>query len=286
MVSAANLLLGYIYIIWLAAAGFAGIKWAFNTGLGAGALRRMPPWHRTQPLGSVLLAAGSYIILASAFSEGLKTIMSDTMLPQQIGMASAGIITIVFLEMYFRSFHFEGISSLGLSFRNFGSNFKSAGKFILTVYPFISLSVILTTRLLGLLSDDFQPQNHPFIDDLLAKRQDGSFLLASIAAGVNIVLVAPFVEETIFRGLVQSGLNSATGRRGLPIVITSAIFAVVHGAGVWTHWPSLMLFSLVLGYAYEKKRSLTVCILLHSMFNFISLAMSLLAGDLYRLTGG
>ncbi|ARN57680.1 CPBP family intramembrane glutamic endopeptidase [Sedimentisphaera salicampi] len=286
MDSAVYSIFGSFYIIWLAAAGFAGIKWAFDTGLGVRALRKLPPWHRIQPLGSVLLAAGSYIILASAFSEGLKVVLEDEMLAQQIGMASAGIITIIFLELYFRSFQSEGISALGLDFRNFWGRFKSAGKFILTVYPFISLSVVLTTHLLSLLTDNFQPQNHPFIDDLLQKRQDGNFLIASIAAGVNIVLVAPFVEETIFRGLVQSGLNSATGRRGLPILITSAIFAVVHGAGVWTHWPALMLFSLVLGYAYEKKRSLLVCILLHSMFNFISLSLSFLSGDLYKLTGG
>jgi membrane protease YdiL (CAAX protease family) len=51
------------------------------------------------------------------------------------------------------------------------------------------------------------------------------------------------------------------------ILITSALFAVVHPA--WT-WPPIFVLSLLLGYAYERTNNLWVPVVIHAAFNSTS----------------
>ena len=60
------------------------------------------------------------------------------------------------------------------------------------------------------------------------------------------------------------------------LLLTSGIFALVQGANLWTQWPALFLFSYVLGYVYERKRSLLTCIIMHALFNLVSFASGVL----------
>jgi len=96
-----------------------------------------------------------------------------------------------------------------------------------------------------------------------------SVLLAFLA-----VVVAPLVEEMIFRGLFQTMIRSYLGRPWPAIMLTSALFAAVHGNA--THWPALFVLSVGLGYAYEKSGSLFRPIFMHALFNGISILGALI----------
>jgi len=77
-------------------------------------------------------------------------------------------------------------------------------------------------------------------------------------------VVAPFGEETLFRGFIQPLL-----RRQLPawaaIGITALVFAGLH-QHLLTLLP-LFVFGIVLGLAYELSGSLLLCIAIHFWFN-------------------
>jgi len=96
----------------------------------------------------------------------------------------------------------------------------------------------------------------------------------TILALISIVIIAPIVEEFLFRGALQTYLK----RRFQPktaIIIASACFGLFHyspdqGYGNLSLIPSLFVFGCFLGYVYEKQGSLYASIGLHLAFNFVS----------------
>ncbi len=96
----------------------------------------------------------------------------------------------------------------------------------------------------------------------------------TILALVSIVIIAPIVEEFLFRGALQTYLK----RRFQPktaIFLASICFGLFHfspeqGWGNVSLIVSLFVFGSFLGYVYEKQGSLYASIGLHMAFNFIS----------------
>ncbi len=102
-------------------------------------------------------------------------------------------------------------------------------------------------------------------------------LLFAITAFEVIVLV-PFTEEVLFRGLLQNWLKSKFGNVTGAITLTSFIFALFHfsstqGITNIELLSSLFMLSCFLGFIYEKQRSLWASIGLHAFFNFISILL-------------
>jgi membrane protease YdiL (CAAX protease family) len=65
----------------------------------------------------------------------------------------------------------------------------------------------------------------------------------------------------------------AAGWRGMaPIAISSFLFAAAH-AGTWPDPAPLFVLALVLGYLYRQTHRLWPCVILHMLFNGLSLAM-------------
>ena len=87
------------------------------------------------------------------------------------------------------------------------------------------------------------------------------------------LLVAPVVEELFFRGVVHSRLRAQPGVLGRPwsaIGLTAAGFALVHLATASAGHAALVIApALVIGWVYERTRSIGLCIALHSAANAI-----------------
>jgi hypothetical protein len=87
------------------------------------------------------------------------------------------------------------------------------------------------------------------------------------------IVVVPFAEELVFRGMLQTLLRSYIVRPWPAIIIASFIFIIFHIDTL--HWPALFVLALCLGYAYEKSGSLFRSIFIHSMFNALSVVSAL-----------
>ncbi len=88
------------------------------------------------------------------------------------------------------------------------------------------------------------------------------------------VVFAPIAEELFFRGLLQSMFKRYFDGRPWPAVLaTSAIFAAVHYSQPQAV-ASLFLLSVGLGYNYERTGRLTGPILMHAIFNAVSIYLS------------
>jgi membrane protease YdiL (CAAX protease family) len=81
------------------------------------------------------------------------------------------------------------------------------------------------------------------------------------------VVVAPVAEEMIFRGYLYPVGKKYAGAFA-SMVVTSLLFAVLHGhAG---SIPALFTLAMCLGLAYEKSGTLIVPMIMHAVFNAVS----------------
>lgn len=91
---------------------------------------------------------------------------------------------------------------------------------------------------------------------------------------ISIVVIAPVVEEILFRGTLQQYLKKFFSIR-TSIFITALIFACFHfsptqSLGNFSLIPSLFTFACFLGYIYERQGSIYASIGLHLGFNLTS----------------
>ncbi len=92
-----------------------------------------------------------------------------------------------------------------------------------------------------------------------------------IAALFLILVIAPLLEELLFRGLLQSFIKKHLGAKAA-ILLAGLGFALLHvssiqGFGNISLVLSLLTFSYFLGLVYEKRQSLIAPIALHFTFN-------------------
>jgi len=95
-----------------------------------------------------------------------------------------------------------------------------------------------------------------------------------VFAILTIGVFAPIIEEILFRGFLQSWIRQHLGSKQA-ILITSLLFAFFHyspeqGIANITIIASLFVFSLFIGFVYEKQGMLASPIMLHSLFNAIN----------------
>ncbi len=95
-----------------------------------------------------------------------------------------------------------------------------------------------------------------------------------IFACIGIILLAPIIEEFLFRGFLQTYLRGLFGSKAA-FVITAICFTLIHyslsqGLSNIPILASLFSLGLFLGFIYERQRSLITPIVLHMTFNSIS----------------
>ncbi|MEM6330660.1 MAG: CPBP family intramembrane glutamic endopeptidase [Planctomycetota bacterium] len=134
--------------------------------------------------------------------------------------------------------------------------------------------------------------HHPSLDQL-SRRPTWSVGMATVFAAA---VVAPIVEEVLFRLLLQGWLEKAEDQRlgalqaprgnrsspagvpegrptgWAPVIVSSLCFSLAH----FTHGPApvaLFFFGLVLGYVYQRTHRIVPCVVAHMAFNALSLSL-------------
>lgn len=88
-----------------------------------------------------------------------------------------------------------------------------------------------------------------------------------LIAGVFVILIAPVLEEILFRGILVDKVG---------VVLSSILFSVIHiGSGDLYSiiYPAIIIFIIgsALGTTYKKTKSLLLVILAHSIYNIFIL---------------
>ncbi len=115
----------------------------------------------------------------------------------------------------------------------------------------------------------------PIPEELIADYIEQSSTLneTSVMSIIATAVFAPLSEELIFRGLLVSSLGSAMPT-WVVLLITSAIFGLIHGQVLWICYAFLL--GLYLGFVRIRTGSTTASFLLHAAFNASSFILPLL----------
>lgn len=94
---------------------------------------------------------------------------------------------------------------------------------------------------------------------------------------ISIVVMAPLVEELLFRGAIQGHLMRKWKMPYLGIIVSSLIFGVVHGNPAQI--PFAFVVGMALGWMYYLTGSLIPGMLMHFINNGSSVLLYVLSGD-------
>jgi len=96
-----------------------------------------------------------------------------------------------------------------------------------------------------------------------------------------VVIAAPVWEELLFRGFLMRGLESSFVTRIGAVVITAAVWALIHFQYEWQYLLLVFIMGLALGCARLATASIFVPISMHVLNNSLALGQLALLNDSY-----
>jgi len=260
-----------IFLIWLFFLG----GWLVKTSWGRNALVGSPTRRNNMPFYLPFIPLFIWYVTFS-----LSVLIAGSILPDLPDWQSAfvnnlllgiGGLTATIVIIFLARNHFAGrLKGFGLNPRVIHKDFGAALLNLFFVWPLLVIAIILTT-LVGkvIWGQDFHIQQHEELELITTYSQLSLRILIFIIAAV----IAPVLEEALFRGMFQTMIRSSVGRPWLSVAISSAVFAMIHPNPA--HWPALFVLAVCLGYSYEKSGSLFRPIFIHSIFNTTSIIAAL-----------
>lgn len=167
----------------------------------------------------------------------------------------------------------EGWRRVGLRPAHPASDIAAGAAATVLALPIVLFAVLLGAAARLATGETVEKVGHPMLESLLTS----DALSATLMFATSAIVVAPIVEEILYRGLLQTALLSAMpGRRWTVITLAAAAFALQH-MGMPPHTlPGLFILGLFLGWLYERTGSLLAPIVLHMGFNAFNVGLVLL----------
>jgi len=251
--------------------------WLLRTSWGRKALVDSAPRRNNMPLYLPFVALSVWFVSVLVTGSIGSKVMADVDDWRRAAVGNAiycigGIIISGGAVFLARVYFARRLKGFGLDLRTIHKDVLAAGVNLLCVWPLVMAAIVLTTKFGKIVwGRDFEMQQHEQIELMTQYPQLSLRILIFVVAAV----IAPVLEEILFRGLLQTAIRSYLTDleyrqpAWLSIVMSSGLFAAAHpNAG---HWPALFVLALCLGYAYEKSGSLFRPIFIHALFNGVAL---------------
>ena len=190
-------------------------------------------------------------ITADSLSEMMLSEM-NLMIPVILSVVTAIVIIFLILRKEWKREKFWRISKLKISP-------------MLLCFIFGAAANILTICILAIFGVSEEPS---VLDDLLGNNIILDFL--------SVAILAPVLEEIIFRGIVLNRLNKMTGRNAA-IILQALIFGFIHLnllQGIYAFF-----LAIFIGYIYLWFDSVWYAIIVHVAYNGTNLFLLYLLGD-------
>jgi uncharacterized protein len=138
------------------------------------------------------------------------------------------------------------------------------------------VNALMIGAVLALISDVGEVVLHRWIPDSLPITEYFKDRSSALLLGGFGILVAPSMEEIVFRGFIYPALARWTGAV-LSIIVTASAFTLLHGAQLGYSWAPLLLI-FVVGVALTVTRvvtkSVATCVIVHMAYNFALLSQT------------
>ncbi|MBN2181620.1 MAG: CPBP family intramembrane metalloprotease [Sedimentisphaerales bacterium] len=249
--------------------------WLLRTSLGTKALDDSVLKRNNMPVFLPFL-----LLLVSYFSIGIISLIASLLVRNKENLQGvtldyivtciSGLLVIIIIIFSIRPFFARRLKGFGLNIRTIFKDFAFAIIYFIAIWPVVMVAVTITLRIGHLLyGQDYQMPQHETLKTISENLQ----LMPLIFSTTVAVMVVPFLEELLFRGLFQTMIRSILKVKyaaWLTIAISSSIFVLMHEDT--SHWPTLFVLGIGLGYSYEKSGSLFRPVFIHMFFNAMSIA--------------
>jgi membrane protease YdiL (CAAX protease family) len=227
-------------------------------------------WLMWMGLRAVVKAETSAVTAEAALKTAAEATVQGPGAMEMLANVVFLLMVCVALLFYLRQIRgLDPVALFGVRRLGFGRALGWAVLVLLPLLAVVSICNWVTLEWLKQFWPDLAPQ-----DSVKIFLENGHWGTRLIMAGAAVI-VAPLVEETVFRGFVYGVLKRFT-EPFFAAITSSALFALAH-----FHLGSAVpLFVLALGFtgAYERTGSLMVPMLMHALFNGISLVALLVMG--------
>jgi membrane protease YdiL (CAAX protease family) len=251
----------------------------------------MPPYLPLVPLMLWFGVVSMVVVLVQKLTPGLlgwQKIFIDNL------VLSIGAVVTMAAMMFLAHVHFaRRLKGFGLNIKTIVKDFFMAIVNLLTVWPLMMAAITMTLFVAKLISGrEYEMQQHQQLEMITEYPQLPLRIMIVFVA----VVIAPLLEEMLFRGFIQTAIRSifvqssafgvlrkeSQGQQHAArdkscawpaIAASSVFFAIMHAES--GHWPALFVLGVCLGYSYEKSGSLFRPIFIHLFFNASSVAIAL-----------
>lgn len=141
--------------------------------------------------------------------------------------------------------------------------FPMLGSALLALAAAYPVLMLVQAMVLGVSGGEMQPQ------DVVQFLQEAESPRDRLAVMTMAIVIAPVAEEVIFRGYLYPAGKRWAGPF-FSLAGTSLLFAALHGH--LSSVPALFALAMCLGLAYEKTGTLLVPMVMHAVFNAVSVA--------------
>ena len=162
--------------------------------------------------------------------------------------------------------------------RDFGFRLRPRHAWGLLAGVGLQVGALLVTGItITVLGSDSTPDQE--VVEIAEDAAGGAVVLALVAT----VLLAPLVEELIYRGVLLSRLRRSIGRHQA-VFLSGGLFALVHlvDPGTLLLQPALFLIGVALGYAALRSGDLSLPLFVHAGVNLTGFLLAQFADDLQR----
>jgi membrane protease YdiL (CAAX protease family) len=123
------------------------------------------------------------------------------------------------------------------------------------------------------------PENRELVQTTLREIVEDGDPARAVLHSAAAVLIIPVLEETIYRGFIQSGVHAAfrsilseRAAGSLAACISALFFAAVHD---WFTFAPILFLGLLLGLLFQRTRNLWACMSFHSAHNLLTIVLAL-----------
>lgn len=254
---------------WPAAVVFVGSLAAFlwAASVVAGRLRRGEPLVAGRPHAPVPWELGDVCIVVAFYLYGVLLLesLSPKPITQLDRLVNGGTLSLAAMLAAIAWLSARGADAAALGFRSlgFGATIRlAAGGVALVQFPLLLVAAALNAIV---------PYEHPILEFLDNARGPAAAVMVIVSA----VVIAPLAEEFFFRRVLQGWLEKRfAAQPGLAVLIASALFAAAHRGQGLAFLP-LFPLAIVLGLITERTGSILPAVLLHALFNAVSVFLML-----------
>ncbi len=245
--------------------------WLLKTSLGRQALAQSRIRRHAMPLWTILPVFLIWtlppMLMMGLIHPWLKNLENwQQAFAGNLIMSVSSLVTLLVVLFLGHQYYARRLKGFGLGINHLGQDLGAAVVNLLAVYPLVLVMIVVVTLVQqGKNGPDYQVQQHQELSYLVQFNHAPLTLSIVFLA----VVLAPIVEELVFRGILQTTIRSIIDMPWLAIAFSSAAFAITHQNK--EHWPSLFILGGAMGYAYEKSGSLWRAIFVHALFNGITI---------------